>query len=870
MSSSFQKIEEKWKTKWQEAGIFKAKEQGKKYYILEMFPYPSGQGAHMGHARNYSIGDTLARFKRMQGYSVLYPMGWDAFGLPTENAAIKKGIHPFQSIKENINTMKKQFNKLSLSYDWDREINTSNPEYYKWTQWLFLKMLEKKLVYQKYTTANWCPSCKTTLANEDVKQGKCWRCGTQVIQKEIKQWFFKITEYADKLLEDLDKIQWTEQLKTMQKNWIGKSTGTNLKFNIPELNEEITTFTTRPDTYFGITFIAIAPEHPLIKKLIQDTPNKQEIEKFIKEIKNQPEIDRITKEKKGIFTGKYAINPITKEKIQLWIANYVLATYGTGAVIAVPAHDQRDFEFAKKHGIPIKTVISKNAEQTNNNEMQKAYTKEGIMINSNQFNGMKNEEAKTAITNYLIEKKYAEKTVNYKIRDWNISRQRYWGAPIPIIHCEKCGAVPVPEEQLPVELPLNVEFGKQGTAPLATNEDFVNTTCPKCGGPAKRETDTMTTFVDSSWYYLRYCSPKSKLAFDKEKVKYWMPVDQYIGGLEHAVGHLMYSRFVTKVLHELGYLDFDEPFIKLLNQGMVLKDGTKMSKSKGNVVDPIEVINKHGVDVLRHYILSIAHPTKDFEWADKDMLGSKRTIEKLIELSEETKSKQDDYIESIAQKKIQKVTDYLEKLDLNYALIELNNFIEQLKKHPSEEAYKTLLKLMNPFTPHICEELWSQTEKTLLATEKWPEPDKSKINLKAEKTEELKEQLEQDIKKIIELSGIQKPKEITIFTAPEWKRKAWNKTRENKQQQNIISTLMQDDEFKKHGKEAIKYAQWLQKNKHALPEIIKAQEETSIIQKIQQELEKQFNTKITITNAENTNEPKANNALPNKPAILIK
>ena len=866
---NFNEIEEKWKKAWREAGVFKAKEEGKKYYVLEMFPYPSGYGAHMGHARNYSIGDSFARFKRMQGYSVLYPMGWDAFGLPTENAAIKKGIHPFQSIKENIETMKKQFDKLSLSYDWDREINTSSPNYYKWTQWIFLKMYEKGLAYQKYTTANWCPSCKTTLANEDVKQGRCWRCGTKVVQKKIKQWFFKITDYADRLLEDLDKIQWSEQLKTMQRNWIGKSSGTNLKFKIEGLNEEIKTFTTRPDTYFGITFIAIAPEHSVVEKLIQDASNKQELEKFIEEITNEPEIDRITKEKKGIFTGKYAINPITGDRIELWLANYVVASYGTGAVIAVPAHDQRDFEFAKKHGIPIKAVISPDGKQVEVNKMQRAYTKEGIMINSQQFNGMKNKEAKKAITDFLIEKNYAERKTNYKIRDWNISRQRYWGAPIPVVYCEKCGVVPVPEDQLPVKLPLDVEFGKEGTAPLATNEEFVNTTCPKCGGPAKRETDTMTTFVDSSWYYLRYCSPKSKFAFDKDKVEYWMPVDQYIGGLEHAVGHLMYSRFVTKVLKDLGYLNFDEPFIKLLNQGMVLKDGSKMSKSKGNVVDPIEVIDKHGVDALRHYILSIAHPTKEFEWSDKDMLGSKRTIERIIELQEETKGKTNDYIESIAQSKIEKVTDYIEELELNSALLELTDFIEKLKKYPSEEAYEVLLKLMNPFTPHICEELWHKKHDTLLATEKWPEPNPSKINKKAEKAVELMEQLEGDIKKVMELAKINQPKKIKIFVAGEWKRKAWNKTRENKEEKNLIGLLMQDEEFKKHGKEATKYAQWLQKNKHALPETMNFKDELEAIEKIKENLSKEFNAEVEVINADESSEAKASNSMPNKPAILI-
>jgi leucyl-tRNA synthetase len=867
----FKGIEEKWRKRWQDAGIFKAKEgKIKKYYVLEMYPYPSGLAGHVGHARNYTIGDSFVRFMRMMGYNVLYPMGWDAFGLPSENAAIEMGIHPTKSIEQNIKTFKEQLNSLSLSYDWLKEINTSDPEYYKWTQWIFLKLFEKGLAYKKFAPGNWCPTCKTTLANEDVKDGKCWRCDTEVIQKEINQWFFKITEYADRLLEDLDKIDWSERLKTMQINWIGKSHGINYIFKIKDSGKEIKTFTTRPDTFFGITFMVIAPEHPLVKELIKDTENKKEIEEFIEESKKLSELERtmLTKEKKGIFTGKYVINPVTKEEIPIWIANYVVSTYGTGIVIGVPTQDQRDFEFAKKYGLRLKNVINPPGKELKESEMKEAYTEEGIMTNSEQFNGMKSSEAIKAIADFLVEKGYAEETINYKIRDWCVSRQRYWGAPIPIVYCEKCGIVPIPEKDLPVLLPIDVKFGKEGAPPLTTNEDFVNTKCPKCGGPSKRETDTMTTFVDSSWYFLRYVSPHyNKAIFDKEKVNYWLPVDQYIGGTEHAVGHLMYSRFITKFLKDIGYLNFDEPFLKLLNQGMVNKGGVRMSKSKGNVVDPRDVIKKHGVDALRTYLLFIAAPTKTVEWSDKEMGGVSRFLDKVIYMLDDMKkAKGDKYIESVTHRKIKSVTKALKNLEQNIALIELMDFANKLSKHPSLESYKTFLKMLTPFAPHTTEELWEMLgEKEMISVQKWPEHDESKINLKVEAGEDFINSVIKDIKEIQKLSKIEKAEKITIFVTPHWKYEIYNAVIEGIE----MKELMQKPEIKKLGNVAVKYYNKLQKKKPIEEIFLTSGYEHEVLEEAKEFLEKDFGSKLKIIKAEESKNPKALVAEPSKPGILV-
>jgi len=761
----FEKIQTKWMKAWNEKKLFTAKNKGKKFFVMEMYPYPSGFGLHMGHARNYSIGDSIARFRRLQGYDVLYPMGWDAFGLPAENDAIEKGIHPDENIKQNIIVMKEQCDKLGISYDWSREVNTTDPEYYKWTQWLFLKLFENKLAYKKKSNANWCNKCKTVLANAQVENGKCWRCKSEVKQKDISQWFVKITDYADKLL-DHSNLDWPKRTISAQKNWIGKSSGIDLIFKVKDTDDEIRTFTTRPDTYFGITFLVMAAEHPLLSKLIEGAKNQDELKKFIEDSKNITDLERMTKEKKGMFTGKYVTNPITGEDIELWVGNYVISSYGTGVVIAVPAHDQRDFKFAKEYNLRIKVVIQNKERSLDPQKMERAYVNEGTMANSEIFNNKKSSEAITLITDHLVDKGFAEKVTNYKLRDWCISRQRYWGAPIPIIYCKKCGTVGVPEKDLPVKLPLDVDFqrSKGEISPLETNEGFVNVKCPKCKGDAKREIETMDTFVDSSWYYLRYCDPKNKKEFaDVKKLKTWMPVNLYIGGVEHTNTHLIYARFITKFLKELGGVWVDEPFTKLVHQGMVQKGGEKMSKSKGNIVDPLDVIKEHGTDTLRTYLLFIAQPDKDFEWSDKEMIGVKKFIDKVIELKKLTSKKKDKYAESVSQRKIKSVTTCLEQVELNRALIELMDFANKLIKHPSDYGYEILLQMFYPFAPHMCEELWSG--KKMIAESKWPVVDEKKIDEKLEKQIESISKTFEDINHILKIVN-KKPKNIYIYVIP--------------------------------------------------------------------------------------------------------
>ena len=767
--ANLKSVEQRWQKKWEKAKLFKAddKSKKKKYYVLEMWPYPSGYGAHLGHVKNYILGDVLARFKRMAGFNVIHPMGWDSFGLPTENYAIEKGIHPAKSIRDNIKIMKNQFNITGLGYDWTREISTHDPKYYKWDQWLFLKLFENNLAYRKKAFGNWCPGCKTTLANEDVKAGRCWRCDSEIIQKEIEQWFVKITKYSDKLLAGIDKIKWSNRMHALQKNWIGKSQGIEIKFREFDTKKVLPVFTTRPDTLYGCTFLVFAPEHPRVKELVKGTKYEAKVNKFLEKTRKLNELERISKEKDGLFIGKYAINPITGKKIPIYIANFVVMNYGTGIIMSVPAHDQRDFEFAKKYKVPIKVVIQPHTVPLSAKKLKKAFTDDGILVNSEKFNNLENKKAIEKISEHLIKNSLGKKVVNYKIRDWNISRQRYWGAPIPIIYCKKCGIVPVSEKDLPVELPLKVKFGKKGAAPLATNKKFVNVKCPKCKGPGKRETDTMTTFVDSSWYFLRFCDPKNnKEIFDKKKVKYWMPVDQYIGGIEHAVGHLMYSRFITKFLKKLGYVNFDEPFKRLLNQGMINLGGVKMSKSKGNVIDPIDIIKKHGADVLRTYLLFVAQPESSFEWSDKDIYGLRKFIEKVLTFNKLKASKNKKYIDSITQKKIKAVTYLMEELQFNRALIELIDFSNKIERYPSKYAIKVFLQMLAPFAPHTCEEVWSKVGgKGLITASTWPIVDRKKIDDMAERATEAVDKTLTDIFHILKITG-KKPKKIFIYTIP--------------------------------------------------------------------------------------------------------
>ncbi len=753
-------IEKKWQHLWETektyaAHIDKTKE---KYYVLEMFPYPSGN-LHMGHVRNYSIGDVVARFKRMQGYNVLHPMGWDAFGLPAENAAIKHNIHPSVWTHSNIDNMRSQLKRLGYSYDWDREVATCDESYYRWEQLFFLRWLEKGLVYRKKAPQNWCPHCNTVLANEQVVDGLCWRCDTPVEQKELTQWFLKITDYAEELLADLSKLEagWPDRVISMQRNWIGKSVGAEIRFPLEGRDDSITVFTTRPDTVFGVTFMTLAPEHPLVDSLIRGKAVEAEARAFIERIRNMDRIDRQSEslEKEGVFTGAYCINPFTGKQVPIWLGNFVLAGYGTGAVMAVPAHDQRDFEFSKKYGIPRIVVIQPDDLPPLDPEtMTEAWTDPGKLVNSGEFTGLPNEEAKQRIADALEKTGKGRRTTNWRLRDWNISRQRYWGAPIPVVYCEHCGMVPVPEEQLPVVLPLDVKTHDDGKSPLPHTPEFVQCTCPKCGGPARRETDTMDTFVESSWYFARYTDAhNSEAPFNMEALRYWMSVDQYIGGVEHAILHLLYARFFTKVLRDLGYLpsDIDEPFTNLLTQGMVLKDGSKMSKSKGNIVDPTEMIAKYGADTVRLFCLFAAPPERDFDWSDAGIEGAHRFLNRVWRLfSEErehlsavtacssTENQADTPLAREVRLKehatVKKAgEDIGNKYQFNTAIaavMELVNTLYQSKDELARtengravlsSAVATVLTLLSPMTPHLCEELWQILGHTSsIGKEPWP------------------------------------------------------------------------------------------------------------------------------------------------------
>ena len=747
-----QTVESKWQKYWAERNLHATERaSGKKgFYCLEMFPYPSGE-IHMGHVRNYSIGDVIARYKRMRGHNVLHPMGWDSFGLPAENAAIKHGVHPSVWTYKNIEKMKKQLNRMGLSYDWEREVTTCSPEYYKWNQWFFIKMLEKGLAYKKFSYVNWCPSCATVLANEQVIDEKCWRCDSTVIKKKLEQWFFRITHYAEELLLGCDKLEgWPERVVLMQKNWIGKGEGVEVDFPIDGMNENLRIFTTRPDTLCGVTFMCIAPEHPLVEKLVRDKSGLDAVKaKYGKET-----------EKIGLFTGHYAVNPLNGDRVPVYVANFVLMEYGTGAIMSVPAHDQRDFEFAKKYDIPIKEVIVREEKSgilnPKSETRQEAYEEEGILVDSGSFTGLKSEVAKKEIIKYIAEKGLGNAIVNYKLRDWGISRQRYWGTPIPVIYCDACGAVPVPEKDLPVILPEDVKLTGKGSSPLLESDAFLYTACPKCGSRARRETDTMDTFVDSSWYFVRYCFRKgdinlvSELRSPESEQKYWMPVDQYVGGVEHAVLHLLYSRFFTRVLRDLGLIEVSEPFRNLLTQGMVIKDGAKMSKSKGNVIDPNYLIEKYGADTSRLFSLFAAPPERDLEWSDKGVDGAYRFLNRLWGIVYKNQSAMshascriEDKVNlqqgaaSLYRKTHQTIKKVTTDIEREYhfntaiaALMELANEIISFEPASDEDravlkcAVENLVLLLSPFSPHIAEELWEVLGNSPSIFERtWPEWD---------------------------------------------------------------------------------------------------------------------------------------------------
>ena len=810
----FKTIEAKWQQRWEQEKPYRADEDPdrEKYYVLEMFPYPSGR-IHMGHVRNYSIGDVIARYKRMRGFNVIHPMGWDAFGLPAENAAMKRGIHPAAWTYDNIDYMRDQLKAMGLSYDWDREIATCNPEYYRWEQKIFLQMLEKDLVYRKETTVNWCEDCQTVLAREQVIDGCCWRCDQPVVPRTMHGWFFRITRYADELLQGLDTLSgWPEKVVTMQRNWIGRSQGLACDFPVESSDRSITIFTTRPDTIFGVTFMSLAIEHPLIEELIRDRPEADNVRAFIEKTRIEKQRAGLDQEpeKHGIFTGAYCLNPFTGDRVPIFVANFVLMEYGTGAVMAVPAHDQRDFEFARKYDLPIKPVVQPEGRCLDGAAMETASVEPGILIDSGPFTGMDSEKAKKAIIEYAEKEKFGRAHITYRLRDWGISRQRYWGAPIPIIHCDRCGIVPVPEDQLPVLLPGTDE---RNTAPLPLHSqpDFIDTTCPACGGRARRETDTMDTFVESSWYFARYTSPRDQQTpIDPKKAGYWLPVDQYIGGVEHAILHLLYSRFFTRVLRDLGYLDIDEPFTNLLTQGMVIKDGAKMSKSKGNVVDPSDLIDRYGADTTRLFSLFAAPPERDLEWNAQGVDGASRFLGRVYRLIGLYSDCFDDNrpvpvgeldqagmaLYRRTHQTIGRVTDSIEKnFHFNTAIaavMELVNAIpvpeESQDNQPGMDpavirfALETVLLLLFPMVPHFCAEMWAVTgHEGSIEDMDWPEMDtvaareeeitvvvqvngkvRSRLQVAAGTDDETLQQLALDDEKIKKFCQGKNPKKIIV------------------------------------------------------------------------------------------------------------
>jgi len=759
----FKEIEAKWHKKWEDMGLFKMDQNSSKpkYYCLMMFPYPSA-ALHVGHGRNYIIGDSVVRYKIMRGYNVLSPMGFDAFGLPAENAAIKNGIHPEISTLNNIKTMRRQFDSWGAGYDWDREVVSCLPIYYKWTQWIFLQLYKKGLAYKKKASVNWCPSCQTVLANEQVINGECERCSSQVTLRDLEQWFFKITEYSQRLLEDMELLKdWPERVKLMQKNWIGRSQGVEIDFKVKDSDIVLRCFTTRADTIYGVTYMVISNEHPAIQELIKDAPNKKEIEKFISETRKENAADRVSAEqdKKGVFTGRFAINPMNNKAAPLWIGNYVVTKYGTGAVMAVPGHDQRDFEFAKKYGLGIEVVIDNPRGHLDADKMKEAYVEEGIMVNSGQFNSLPSMDAVEKIADFMEEKKIGKKEVHYKLRDWLISRQRYWGAPIPIVYCDKCGMQPVDEKALPVLLPKNVKFKPHGESPLKDAPEFVNTKCPECGGSARREIDTMDTFVDSSWYFLRYLSPKDdKKPFDKDLIDKWMPIDQYIGGVEHAILHLLYSRFIIKVLCDMGHVGFKEPFAKLFTQGMITKNGIKMSKSRGNVVSSDDLIEKYGADTVRLYTLFISPPEKDAEWNDRGVEGAWRFLNRVWRVIEDScqlpaphpcgagsaisrqLGENSVKLRRKTHATIKKVTEDMEgTFHFNTAISSIMELVNETYDYISlepqasslelKQAIQTIVILLAPFVPHIAEEMWQKLgNKESVFKAEWPMYDKNALS----------------------------------------------------------------------------------------------------------------------------------------------
>jgi len=987
----FNKLAQKWQKKWEDKAIFNVKEdpKKKKYYVLEMYPYPSGSGLHMGHARNYAIGDAFARFKRMQGFNVLYPMGYDSFGLPAENAAIKAKSHPRKFTEDAVKNFVKQQKALGLSYDWSRMVASHSEDYYKWDQWIFLKMYEKGLAYKKKSSVNWCPKCNTVLANEQVHDGKCWRHETTNVElKDLDQWFFKITDYADELLKDIDKLQWSEDVKIMQRNWIGKKFGYEQYYNVNDMNIKLSTFTTHHHTSFAEIFIAIAPEHPIGLELVKGTKHEKGALEFIERIKKKKISGEFVPEsaKEGYFTGRYAKDFCSGRDLPIYIADFALMDFGTG-IVKASCHDQRDFDFAKIHDIQlvevlfpnklveksksvydiihpgldertmhdytydgpykdvsignVKVDIKKDVAEIELNVKKDApwaamqesaiirqltynlfyegklikiiiknmkdcsmelndfveigflpqdngkfilekgkekiplsYDGQGYMFRSKQFSGMPVPEAKKKMGEWMAKNKYAKKTVTYGLRDWLISRQRFWGTPIPIVYCDKCGTVPVAEKDLPVKLPENIKF-TSAKNPLVDYKPFVDVKCPKCNGKAKRETDTMDTFVNSSWYFLRYCDAKNnKQIFDPKKANYWMPIDQYIGGKEHACMHLIYFRFYTKFLRDLGLIKFDEPAIKLFNQGMLHKNGVVMSKSKGNVVLPEEVSNKYGIDTGRLFLLFVAGPDKDMEWNDEAVEGSYKFLHKFYGLLEKKLvSKKDSKQESKINKTIKDVASYIEDFKFNMAIISLMDLTNYLhaKDEIDKDVLEKLVLLMSVFTPHICEEMWEKLgNKPFVSLAKWPKFDKTKIDEKAEVSEENVAKLLSDISNVLKLANVDKPSKITLFVAEKWKYDFFSKLKKELSKTRDIGQIIKACMDKEHGKEISKLVPSLIKNEARIPKIITSQnDEFKNLEESKDKIKDQFKCDVEIIKAEDSDEDKAKQAIPSKAAIFV-
>ncbi len=914
-------IEQKWQRKWEENEVHKAKkdEKQEKKYVLDMFPYPSGR-MHMGHGRAFSLGDVYARFKSMQGYNVMHPMGWDAFGMPAENAAIDRDVDPGEWTFDCISDMKEEFKRLGFSLDWDREVTTCEPEYYKWDQWTFQKMLEEDIAYRDEAEVNWCPSCETVLADEQVECGLCWRCDSEVNQnKEMKQWKLAITDYADELLEDIKQMDgWPDKVQEMQENWIGKSTGAKIQFPLKQ-GGELEVFTTRPDTIFGATFMALAPEHELAEEIAEENG---ELANYIEDAKQKDDEERKEKSKAGVFTGKCAENPFSGEEIPIYVAEFVLEGAGTGAIMAVPAHDQRDFEFAQEHDIEVRAVV--NPEENHSFEEDGAWEGDGDHVNSEFLNGLDKEDAIEKVIEELEESGLGEEDVNYKLRDWLISRQRYWGTPIPVVYCDECGVVPVPEEDLPVELPEDVEFTGRGN-PIETSDHFTETECPECGREAERETDTMDTFINSSWYFLRYCSPDLKEApFYSDEANYWMNVDQYVGGIEHAVMHLLYARFFQKFLRDQGMVEQDEPFEKLLTQGMVNHpaykcpehdwiypeeiegenicskcgqevevDTIKMSKSKNNVVRPSELVEEYGADTARLFILSASHPSKELDWSKDGVRASHDTLERIERLVTQNKefltdeepelrdAKLDDRIvSSRVQRAKEKVTEYNDSYEFNLAAGEVDKLLTKLYWYKQRDAdpavftegVKTLIKLIAPFAPHLGDELWSEVEEGFLYNSDWPEVEEELLDEEAEKIDEYFDTVSSDIREIQHMVDTE-PEEIKIIHCSDWKYEAFQEIEENLSLDDIgaITGKVISSGFKDHAETVNQKVQEAYENPGKFrSQLIAKGVEVEALEANKGRWKDEFDVEITVESEEDSSEDKASRAEPGKPAIVIK